>query len=88
MRGLQFKRLNLLLVLSENFGRQTDGRGFVISSRAVTKMYFHVTTVGAHGGGKQPSPEPLLQKGNSISGYRGWERGRKGGPALLSLVCP
>lgn len=43
IRGLQFKRLNLLLVGSENLGRQTDGRGFVVSSRAVSQMDFHLT---------------------------------------------
>ena len=35
MRGLQLKRLNLLLVLSENFSRQTDGLGCVVSGGAV-----------------------------------------------------
>ncbi len=39
--GLQFNTGNLLLVLSENFGRQTDGLWLIISRRAIAEMHFH-----------------------------------------------
>lgn len=40
-RWLQLELLDLLLVLREDFGRQTDGLWFVVSSSAVTQMNLH-----------------------------------------------
>ena len=48
-RGLQFEPLQLLLVLRQDFGRQTDGLGFVVSCRAVTKMNLHGWSLGVNG---------------------------------------
>ena len=42
-RRLQLHTFKLLLVLSQNFGRQTDGLRFIVSRRAVAKMDFHST---------------------------------------------
>jgi len=38
----QFQILDLLLELAQQFGRQTDGLGFVVSHRAVSKFQVHV----------------------------------------------
>ena len=39
--GFQLQAGDLLLVLCQNLGRQTDGPRLVISSRAVSEMHFH-----------------------------------------------
>jgi hypothetical protein len=41
LRWLKLKCCDLLLIRGQNFGRQTDGLGFVISTRAVTKVDLH-----------------------------------------------
>ena len=39
--GFQFQTLKFLFELSQHFGRQTDGLGLVVSSRAVPQVDLH-----------------------------------------------
>lgn len=43
--GLQLEAGDLLLELRQKLGRQTDGRGLIVSSRAVAKSEFHGRSV-------------------------------------------